>query len=549
MPLVRSLIVFVVLAIAFAAAAAGQSFVSGRVTTIQGVQLGGKVVSAYTIEGSGDPITTVTNPDGTYTLSLPSAGTWRLLAWDSTGIYATSFYRDASSFETSAQITVGPGATVRDVDFRLHEAVTVLGTVAGPSGLAAGMTVSAYNLDGTRRGFQTTDASGGFSLTLPPGTYKFAAWDENGALAPEFYREKVRFDNAETVTLSSNLSGVHFTLERGATVSGRVTAESTDQPLGAVKVVAYDGEGNEVRHTFTGGLGTWSMVLPASPNPYRFAALTEDGSFEIEYSRNAPTFESAASYVLSAGQNLGGIDFTLIEASQSAAVAVLYLPAASNVPGGFDSLWQTDLWIYNPGDEALETQIEFLAAGEANEEPAAATMTVPARGQLEIRNVVQSLFGRTANGALRITTDQTVLATSRTFNTPPGGAEEGTFGFSMPGFDLSASAGRSVLAGLSNGPVFRANIGVLNPHEHPIELRYRLYSPSGALLGEATRQIDAYEWTQTNIGQVQGLPVEFDEAYLVLSSTDGSFFSYAALVDNRSNDPSLILPERDPASD
>lgn len=541
---------FAILAILFAAAVAnGQSFVSGKVTTVQGVPLGGKVISAYTVDGTGEPITTISAADGTYTMSLPSAGTWRLLAWDPTGIYATSFYRDASSFETSALITVGPGALVQNIDFRLHEALTVSGTVAGPGGFAAGMTVSAYNLDGTRRGFQTTDASGGFLLTLPPGTYKFAAWDDTGSLAPEFYREKVRFDAAETVTVAANVSGIHFTLERGATVTGRVTDEKTSQPLARIKIVAYDTAGNHIAHTFTNGLGSWSMVLPASATPYKFAAIAEDGAYAIEYSRNATTFESAASYSLTAGQTLGGLDFTLLENHAPASPVVLYLPAASNVPGGFDSRWQTTIWIYNPNDHPIEIEIEFLAAGQSNENPPGSPHVVPARGQLEIENVVQTLFGQVANGALRMSSSSAFLATGRTFNTPPGGIAEGTFGFSMPAFGISASSGKSVLTGIVNGDIYRANIGLLNPHPHPIGVRYRLYSAGGTLLGEAADELAPFEWTQSNLGQISGLPLEVADSYLVLSSEDGSFFSYAAVVDNRSNDPSLVLPERDPAID
>ncbi|MFN2238216.1 MAG: hypothetical protein ABR524_02385 [Thermoanaerobaculia bacterium] len=60
--------------------------------------------------------------------------------------------------------------------------------------------------------------------------------------------------------------------------------------------------------------------------------------------------------------------------------------------------------------------------------------------------------------------------------------------------------------------------------------------------------LPALGWIQTNLANLPGLPkpqVDVSDAYLVIRSETGSFYSYASLVDNRSNDPSLILPSAD----
>lgn len=520
-----------------------QASLSGRVVRADsGIPLAGMVVAAYSADGSGQPITNVTAGDGKWTIAVPAPAAYRLVAWDPDGVLAPEFYREAGSFETSAEIKVAQGQSITGLGFHLVSAAHIEGVVTAPFGEAAGMTVAAYNMDGTRRAFEKTGAAGNFRLTVPPGKYKLVAWDDQGTLAPEFYSEKKRFADAAVVDAAGVVKGIGFTLETGARVSGVVKDDRALQPLSGIRIGALNLKGEEVAYTRSNADGRFSFSLPVGA--YKFVATDDDRKYATEFATNVPTFQAAASFSLVAGQSFPGIDFTLSPLA-TGSLRTLWLPAAANGPGNFGSYWQTDLWLNNPGREPLTVALSYVAQGEPGAAAATIVRTVPGLGQLEIPNVVSAVANRTGNGAIRLEADAPFLATSRTYNTPANGSEVGTFGFSMPALGLTETFSSSVLAGLANGAVFRSNIGVFNPHDHALELTYTLYSASGGVLAESTREVPSLGWSQSNLAEIPGFPAATSGSYLIVRSAAGSFYSWASLVDNRSNDPSLILPSPD----
>src|SRR5688572_30495825 len=103
------------------------AFVSGTVFGDGGQQLNDMTVAAYTLSGEL-AATTATDNQGRYLLALPAA-TYRLLAYDNRGAYATSFYSNARSFETSAQITLAAGQQMTNINFMLVRGFKVSGRV------------------------------------------------------------------------------------------------------------------------------------------------------------------------------------------------------------------------------------------------------------------------------------------------------------------------------------------------------------------------------------------------------------------------------------
>lgn len=524
--------------------ALAQGSVSGRISREGGAALSGMTVAVWAADGSGNPITTSTGSDGTYLLSLSAPASYRLVAWDPAGVYATNFYRDASSFETSAEIELSPGTHLRGYDMTLVRAVRVQGSVAVASGSAAGMTVTAFNLDGTRRAFEKTSAEGSFSLTLPPGDYKLAAWDDRGLLAPQFYSARNRFSEATVVHATGEVAGIHFTLPVGGRVSGRVIAGDGAQPLSGIRVLALDLSGEEVSRVSTGANGGFGLTLV--PGTYKFAAIDEKGTYETQFWQGSRTFEAGATQPVIAGQSILGVDFSLVPPSAPPGGTILYVPAAANGPGGFGSYWQTDLWLYNPNADPLE--LEFLWFPQSGGERTPVIRTLPSKTQMEIRNVVQSLAGELGSGAFLIRSVAPFTGNSRTYNTPADPSSAGTFGFSVPALGLSSTLGRAILGGLTNDDLYRSNIGMFNPQPHAISVQLRLVSAEGSLLGETAVDLGAGGWRQDNLAALFPGSGALSGAYLVLSSTGGSFFSWASLVDNRSNDPSFVLPSADPVA-
>lgn len=518
---------------------AQSGFIQGTVRTDQG-PFAGIVVAAYNVAGELVR-TNLTTETGTYVLSLPAA-TYRVLAYDLQGAWATSYYNEASSFETSAEIEVAAGSSRKGIDFRLRPGVTIHGSVRTSLGAPLSeMTVSAYNMDGTRRGHQKSGADGSFVLVVPAGQYKMAAWDDTLFYAPSFYADARSFSSAATINAASNVFGIDFNLAQGARVSGTVSVEGTNQPLGGIDVGAYDvSTGDVVAHVTTASEGGFLLAIP--PGRYKFAASDPETNYATEYYANATSFEAAASFDLAAGASRSGVDFTLTAESEPPQETTLFVPAVINAPGGAGSYWRTDAWIFNPTQETLTvtaTYFEGTAAGIDT------TIVISPRGQVEIANIVESLFARAGLGALRLTAPLPFAAVSRTFNTPPNAAEVGTFGFSIAGMDVSSTLGLAVLPGLTQGTTYRTNVGIMNPHEHEMTVRAKLYSSSGSLLGETTIPLGGFSVQQPGLADLFGATIQVTGGYAILSSDDGSFFSYASVVDNKSNDPTLVLPSAD----
>lgn len=514
---------------------AQSGFIEGTVRTEGGAALAGITVAAYNSAGAlaGQ---TETNSSGIYQLALPAA-TYRILAYDNQGTWATSFYNDASSFETSAEITIAPGSSRSGLDFRLRPGVKIHGAVTNTAGAPLpDMVVSAYNLDGTRRAHQKTNSNGQYVMTVPAGQYKIVAWDDALVYAPEFYANARTFSAASTVSVTANVFSIDFSLDRGAKVSGKVLAEETRQPLSGMEVSAYDVGGERIAFVATRAAGEFSFAL--SPGRYKFSASDPKGNYVTEFYANVPTFAAAASFELAPDQTQTGVDFTLAQKTVPPTPTTLFIPAVINTPGAENSFWRTDVWIYNPSPDALTITVAYLA-GTAN--PTERAITIGPKGQLEITNIVESLFGASGLGALRLTALSPFAAVSRTFNTPPNATTIGTFGFSIAAVEKSRSMGRAVLPGVSHGTSSRTNVGMMNPHEHPITITATLHSSGGAVVGNAARTIAPLSVQQPSVEHLFG-SIQLAEGYVVLSSEDGSFFSYASVVDNKSGDPTLVLP-------
>lgn len=315
--------------------------VRGSVSAGNGPPLSDAVVAAYDATGVLRGSTT-TDAAGQYLLTVP-ADAYRLLAYDPTGTYATVFHGDAESFETTMLVQVADGSPV-DAHFALPAGGTVSGSVSGLNAPVAGAVVEAYNLSGTRRGFATTDAAGGYSLVLPAGDYKFFAYDVNAFFAGEFAGNVRAF--ADAVTTHVNAPGsadVTFGLERAARASGTVVDAATRAPLGGQFVYAYTAAGALVASTTTDATGAFRFSL--GPAPYRFVSGDPSRIYAPAFYAGSRSFERSDVVTLAAGEerpNLtlaaerGAIITGFVEAEARLDVA------AYNLDGTLHALTRTD---------------------------------------------------------------------------------------------------------------------------------------------------------------------------------------------------------------
>ncbi|HEV8434577.1 MAG TPA: carboxypeptidase-like regulatory domain-containing protein [Thermoanaerobaculia bacterium] len=274
---------FAILFVATASAAT----VSGTVTPATGM-----VVAAYDASGNF-VVQATTNASGQYTLTV-NPGSYHLLAYDPSGTYATSYYNNAESFETSALVNVSGDLT--NIDFALVKAGFLAGTVTSTNGTPlAGITVAAYNGNGTRRGFTQTDSAGHYILSLPPGTYALAAFDTTLKYVTTFYNNREGFGTADPLTVTvSQTTLANFTLAQAVQITGTVTA-SNGAPLENIIVNAYSNSGTVIGTT-TDAAGHYQLVLRSEA--YRLVFEDPNGVYASVYYPNAPSF--AASSVVTA---------------------------------------------------------------------------------------------------------------------------------------------------------------------------------------------------------------------------------------------------------
>lgn len=282
----------------FLSTAAAAATVTGSVSSENGSRLASKVVAAYDATGTLRG-TAATTSNGTYTLNLPT-GSFRLLAYDPEGVYATSFFGGADSFDTTPFVTP-PQLTPFEANFVLPLGGFVRGVVLAPNAPLAGAIVEAYNLSGTRRGFTTTNANGEYALVLPAGDFKIFAYDANGAFAGEFHADTRAFADAVPVRVSPPAtSTIAFALERAARVSGTVSDASNGARLDDILVYAYTAGGALVARTETDATGTFRFSL--GPGQYRFVAADPRLTYANAFFAASRSFERADVVTLTAGQ-------------------------------------------------------------------------------------------------------------------------------------------------------------------------------------------------------------------------------------------------------
>ena len=131
----------------------------------------------------------------------------------------------------------------------------------------------------------------------------------------------------------------------------------------------------------------------------------------------------------------------------------------------YSTLWVTNL---SPGTNAA-VRIWLLKDGQANPVPQEAEVQTLAPGETRrFDNVLQQLFGLTdsASGALRLTSNVPILASSRTYDQPAGtdiSNAKGLFFSAIPASFSAALGETAYLQGVSQGvsESFRYNYGLV----------------------------------------------------------------------------------------
>ena len=228
--------------------------------------------------------------------------------------------------------------------------------------------------------------------------------------------------------------------------------------------------------------------------------------------------------------------------------AVTTLPAVASLHGAPPTYFHSDATIWNPSrvDEPTTVTATYrcMTPGCSDQ---ARTFTIAPRALSEWDDVVVSLFGSPETaGAVELTSDQPLIVTSRLY-TPARPSP--TFGMLVPGLGPEQAHPMTALTSLSHSAVpsngSRTNLGIYNPDDAAQTARVTCYDASGSAIGQLAREIgprrlvqidDDALFTELNVtGDVPAF------ACTVQGDLERSLFTYAAVIDNQSQDPTFVL--------
>jgi PKD repeat protein len=225
------------------------------------------------------------------------------------------------------------------------------------------------------------------------------------------------------------------------------------------------------------------------------------------------------------------------------------VPAVTHAPGAFGAVFRTDVAIVNRGSGTASLTLTFVpSAGSA----LVRVSSVAARGTRELADLLVGTFGYAPTdspfGALTIASDQPLVVSSRTYNQTAAG----TLGGFLPGPAAAGglTAGQTgILPQLRKSAAYRTNVAVANLGTSAVTARVQLRDAGGAAIGSPRfLTAPAGGMVQDNdIFQKSGAGDQ-SVAYATVDveTPGGRLFAFASVIDNATNDPTLIplaIPE------
>ena len=389
----------------------------------------------------------------------------------------------------------------------------------------------------------------------------FEAPDTSGA---------IEFSSTEPIVVASRL----YTPERPAPTLGMYVpglgpekafvtsnlvglSHSADPSVGFRTNVAVFNPSDDLRNVFIvcrdfrfALLGSRTELVP----PHRLLQINDSDLFrEFDVQRSVPSFHCTVStdsslkplYAWAAViDNRSNDGFFVTGKEFFATPPVLTLPAAASLHGALGTFFQSEMVVFNDDilGGARVTALYRCFLGNCKDSERTFTL---GPGEMQVfPDVVGSFFGVPESaGSIEIYPSGHVTVSSRLY-TP--GPVVGTVGMFVPALDPQAATTSQVIPLVTRGS--RVNVGVFNREDVPQVVTVRVFSDTGQLLGTLTRLLFARQGTQLNdVFHELGAAAERSAAYcLVEGNAPFRVFSYAAIVDNLSQDPILVPGQDDP---
>jgi DNA-binding beta-propeller fold protein YncE len=214
-----------------------------------------------------------------------------------------------------------------------------------------------------------------------------------------------------------------------------------------------------------------------------------------------------------------------------------FIPVAAKARGAFDSDWRTEVNLANLGSADLAVTLDFWEHDIANVAPRTETVSIPMGSAVEFEDILGELFGLSDTfGTLLIRPDCTGLIAHARIHHAGAVGTHGQFVPAVRNEDRLTSSG--YLLEYHQDEDRRTNIGLINFSENEASYLIELLN-GGEIIRSEIRTVQSHSMTQ--------FPGPWGGVHFTLRVTpqgeNPSYFAYASLVDNRTQDP-VFQPAR-----
>ncbi|MGB5296624.1 MAG: carboxypeptidase-like regulatory domain-containing protein, partial [Thermoanaerobaculia bacterium] len=304
--------------------------ISGNITdedTTNGIQsievdiytASGGYVSYATTDSSGNYITTVGVPTGTYYARTYNANSYLDELYDDMPCLGSCTVTGG----TAISVTIGVETT--GIDFELTPGGAISGHLEdGITHLPIAFSgLNIHDAGGQYVSWAYTDSSGNYTsyAGLPTGTYFVRTQNGDGYLN-ELYDNlpcvgtcTVTDGTPVSVTLGATTPGIDFDLLTGGTIEGTVTEEGSSVPLDSGYVRIFDTVGSYLTSAYPDGSGDYETSIGLGTGTYYAATSSFSGYLDELYDdlpcHSGCTFTDGTPISVTAGATTSGIDFGL----------------------------------------------------------------------------------------------------------------------------------------------------------------------------------------------------------------------------------------------
>jgi hypothetical protein len=236
-------------------------------------------------------------------------------------------------------------------------------------------------------GCAVTDENGEYEIAkLAAGVYKVEFWARPVGYVNQYYAGKRLWSEATPVVVSAgaSTSGIGAELEKGATISGRVTAAATGLPVAQVEVCAFTLDESEFGCEATDGTGAYAIegLAPGQYEVYFYTGKTEGELVSQPYELGLITLTtgqvrtgvnvalqiggqiSGTVRAAATGTPLKGVEVCIMEATETWPLGCLKTPTSGGYR--FTGLWNASFKVvFSPEASELEEGQELGIAPDA----------------------------------------------------------------------------------------------------------------------------------------------------------------------------------------